>query len=266
MREYPKGVLMLAMAATVWCAGPAAGDQGMRDMVGTDDAPLVLIPAGEFDMGAGDHEGEPDERPKHRVYLDAYYIDRHQVTVSRFAKFIEATKREPPRFWNDGHLQEGGELPVVGVDWLDAETYCQWVGRRLPTEAEWEKAARGTDGRKYPWGNDEPTSRHANFGKQESEELPLSPVGRYEAGKSPYGVYDMAGNVWEWTADWYDENYYRQSAPRNPQGPPQGLSKATRGGAWDRHQFNLRATNRTGMTPTNRLRSLGFRCAQDAPR
>ncbi|MDE3036030.1 MAG: SUMF1/EgtB/PvdO family nonheme iron enzyme, partial [Nitrospirota bacterium] len=130
MRGYPKGVLMLAMAAMVWCAGPATGDQGMRDMVGMDGAPLVLIPAGEFDMGSGDHEGEPDERPKHRVQLDAYYLDRYQVTVSRYAKFIEATKREPPRFWNDGRLQEGGELPVVGVDWLDAESYCQWAGRR----------------------------------------------------------------------------------------------------------------------------------------
>ena len=265
MRWYAKIAVILAVGTAWWAVPVVAGHAG-EGTLGQEGAQLVLIPAGEFDMGSGEHEGEPDERPKHRVYLDAYYIDRYQVTVSRYIKFIEATKREPPKFWNDIRLPEGGDLPVVGVDWLDVEAYCLWAGRRLPTEAEWEKAARGTDGRKYPWGNEEPTSRHANFGKQEQDEVPLSPVGRYEAGRSPYGVYDMAGNVWEWTADWYDENYYRQSAPRNPQGPAQGLSKATRGGAWDRHQFTLRAANRNALMPTNRLKSLGFRCAQDGPR
>ncbi|MFM8551584.1 MAG: formylglycine-generating enzyme family protein [Nitrospiraceae bacterium] len=263
MGRYLNVLVLLALSAAVWSAEPAAGDQLTPERSGLDGAPMVLIPAGEFEMGSGEHEGEADERPKHRVYLDAYYIDRFQVTVSRYAAFIEATKREPPRSWSSGRAQEEGEWPVVGVDWLDAEAYCQWAGRRLPTEAEWEKAARGADGRKYPWGNEEPTSRHANFGKQESDELTRTAVGRYEAGKSPYGVYDLAGNVWEWTADWYDENYYRQSASRNPQGPPQGLSKATRGGSWDRHQFTLRSANRNGMTPTNRLKSLGVRCAQD---
>jgi len=266
MCRNPKVAMVLAAAAALWYVAPALGNQLKQAMLGSDGAPTVLVPAGEFEMGSGEHEGEADERPRHRVHLDAYYMDQYQMTVSRYVKFIEATKREPPKFWNEVRLPEGGDLPVVGVDWLDAEAYCQWAGRRLPTEAEWEKAARGADGRKYPWGNEEPTSRHANFGKQEKDELPLTPVGRYEAGKSPYGIYDMAGNVWEWTADWYDENYYRQSAPRNPQGPSQGLSKATRGGAWDRHQFNLRAANRSGMTPTNRLKSLGFRCAQDGPR
>ena len=257
----------LAVQMMLWMAPSEAQQPAETTVKAQDGTPMALILEGEFEMGSHAHEGEPDERPRHRVYLPAFYMDKYQVTAARYAKFLEASKREPPRFWSEVRLSEEGDRPVVGVDWMEAEAYCRWTGKRLPTEAEGEKAARGTDGRKYPWGNDEPTRQHANFGqdKEENEAMPLTPVGRYEAGKSPYGIYDMAGNVWEWTADWYDEKYYSQSAARSPKGPAKGLTKVTRGGAWDRHQFNLRTANRSSMNPTDRIKSLGFRCAQDGP-
>jgi formylglycine-generating enzyme required for sulfatase activity len=238
----------------------------VSEVIGKDRVPMALVPAGEFDMGSREGEGEDDERPRHRVYLDAFYMDRYQVTVSRYAKFLNATGRERPRYWNEATLSQGENRPVIGVTWQDADAYCRWAGKRLPTEAEWEKAARGTDGRKYPWGNEEPTSRHANFGKSEQDEVPLLPVGSLEAGKSPYGIYDMAGNVWEWVADWYDAGYYQRSPVQNPAGPPGGQAKVARGGAWDRHVFNVRAANRSSFTPTNRFKDVGIRCVQDAPK
>ncbi len=117
--------------------------------------------------------------------------------------------------------------PVVNINWSDAASYCAWVGKRLPTEAEWEKAARGTDGRVYPWGDEKPTKFHANYGGKEwADHTALVPVGMSEIGKSPYGIYDMAGNVWEWVNDWYDYDYYKKSLRKNPQGPTTGTSKS----------------------------------------
>ena len=241
-----------------------------REITGKDGASMVLIPAGEFWMGSPDGEGSTDEHPRHRVYLDAYAMDKFEVTVSRYAKFLKSSGRRPPEYWDQGNTDKHNNLPVVGVNWHDAEAYCQWAEKRLPTEAEWEKAARGTDGRMYPWGNEGPTPRLANFGKDYTNvnnvyDERLAPVERFEAGKSPYGLHHMAGNVWEWTADWYDEQYYEKSPPQNPKGPSSGTQKVIRGGSWSDAPFNVRSAHRNGLTPTNRYNHFGFRCAQDRP-
>ncbi|GKS57478.1 hypothetical protein YTPLAS18_10050 [Nitrospira sp.] len=193
---------------------PAAQPAG--EIVGNDGAPMVLVPAGEFWMGSPEAQGDDDERPRHRVYLNSFYIDKYETSVSRYAKFMQAAGRKAPTYWDQVKLEEHGNLPVVGVDWSDAEVYCRWAGKRLPAEAEWEKAARGTDGRTYPWGNEEPTSARANFGRdflsvKNPYEERLAPVDSLEAGRSPYGVHHLAGNVWEWVADWYANDYYRHS-------------------------------------------------------
>lgn len=237
----------------------------------SDDAPMVFVPAGEFMMGSVEGEGgdDPNEQPQHLVALDDYYIDQYEVTVERYARFLKTTGRTPPRYWDQGNLPQHGQKPVVGIHWEDAHRYCQWVGKRLPTEAEWEKAARGTDKRPYPWGTAKPDSSLANFGQSESKQFyedRLTPVDTYESGKSPYGAYDMAGNVWEWVADWYSEEYYQESTKKNPKGPSSGDRKVMRGGSWDNGARNLRSANRSRKGfPTRRHATLGFRCAKDAP-
>ena len=172
--------------------------------------------------------------------------------------------------WGQVKTGKHSDLPVVGVDWHDAEAYCRWTGKRLPTEAEWEKAARGTDGQTYPWGNEEPTTRLSNFGKDFMEmnfyDKSLAPVDSYEAGKSPYGLHHMAGNVWEWTADWYDEHFYAKSPQRNPTGPSSGTLKVLRGGSWFNGPVDMRSAVRSRRTPSYRHDNIGFRCAQDSPK
>ena len=246
---------------------PIAGQA--KNITGKDGAPMVLIPAGEFWMGSPDNEGQEDEHQRHRVYLDTYSMDKFEVPVSRYAEFLRSTGRQAPGFWDQVNTGQHSNLPVVGVDWHDAEAYCHWAGKRLPTEAEWEKGARGMDGRVYPWGNEQPTPRLANFGKMHNQgnlyDESLAPVESYEAGKSPYELHNMAGNAWEWTADWYDGHFYGQSPQRNPTGPPSGTDKIIRGGSWFHIAADLRSANRFGVTPTNRFDSIGFRCAQDRP-
>jgi formylglycine-generating enzyme required for sulfatase activity len=209
---------------------------------------------------------EDENLREHRVTLDAFYMDKHEVTTGRYAKFLEETGHEHPDHWNEVDLAQHGTRPVIGVNWHDAEAYCQWAGKRLPTEAEWEKAARGTDGRKYPWGNEEPSRSLANYnwdGKRAWEGYDtLSPVGSYEVGKSPYGVYDLAGNVQEWVADWYSEDYYGSSPGRNPTGPSEGQNKVLRGGSWFDTPQHVRSALRFGDTPMSRGADVGFRCAK----
>jgi serine/threonine-protein kinase len=219
-----------------------------------DGATMIKIPAGEFLMGSND--GDDDEKPPHKVTLDGYWIYKYEVTVAQYRKFCNATGRQMPDApswgWKDNH-------PIVNVSWDDAEAYAQWAGVRLPTEAEWEKAARGTDGRKYPWGNEWDASKCNNY---ETGPNQTTPVGSYPQGVSPFGVHDMAGNVWEWCADWYDGNYYRSAPSKNPTGPSSGNYRALRGGSWLYVDNDCRAAVRNDNAPAVRNSNDGFRCVQ----
>ncbi len=222
---------------------------------------MVRVPAGAFFMGGGD---EPDERPRHRVFVSEFFLDRDEVTRGDYAKCVRDGACPPPAV--DG----APNLPVTGVSWSDADAFCRWRKKRLPTEAEWEKSARGTDGRVYPWG-DEPRCDRANFGNFEGEgrcpQNPGAPVaaGRFP-GDSPYGARDLAGNVWEWVFDRYDADYYRRSPARDPSGPKAGARRVLRGGACC-SMFGLpRAANRLAFPPDYRDDDIGFRCALTPPR
>ncbi len=251
---------------SAWGLSPSAmGTEPVPiEISGKDGAPMLLVPAGEFTMG---HEKwDADEKPVHRVYLDAFSMDKYEVTTARYATYMQETGREQPAQWKDVNPATDGERPVVGVTWHDADAYCRHYGKRLPTEAEWEKAARGPDGRMFPWGNEEPTRLRANFGATWTGYETLMVVGSLEAGKSPYGIYDLAGNAWEWVADWYDKDYYKSSPDRNPAGPSRGGSKVLRGGSWYHMLYDLRSTNRNYFAPTKRQFDLSFRCVQDPPK
>jgi formylglycine-generating enzyme required for sulfatase activity len=229
-----------------------------------DEAPMAVIPAGEFWMGVDGMIGLEDEKPRHKVWLDAYSMDLYEVTVARYARFLAATNREPPAYWETVKLGEHGDRPVIGVNWDDAGAYCHWAGKRLPTEAEWEKAARGTDERQYPWGNQKPMPDLANYalGARFSYSQVLMPVGTYDKAKSPYGLFDMGGNVWEWTQDWYDGAYYGKSPEKNPTGPEQGQFKVLRGGSWSDMAKYMLTYGRFKLPPSTRNSYTGFRCAK----
>ena len=222
---------------------------------------MALVPAGEFIMGSS--TGDADEQPVRHVYVDAFYMDKHQLSVGEYAKFLEATSRVAPPEWDIMRKSMHQKRPVINVDWTDADAYCRWAGKRLPTEAEWEKAARGTDGRIYPWGNELPTQFHANMKKEVwNNHVVLTPVGMFEDGKSPYGIYDMAGNVWEWVSDWYHPHYYKTGPLRNPTGPPLGDYKVIRGGSWGSGPKDLRSPDRETHLPSFKGYGTGFRCAK----
>jgi formylglycine-generating enzyme required for sulfatase activity len=236
-----------------------------------DGVPMVLIPSGEFLMGSE----MAGEGPPHPVSVDAYYIDRYEVTNAQYQRFVDATDHRTPQHEVDPRydLWAGGTFPpefkaqpVVNVDWHDAAAYCEWAGKRLPTEAEWEKAARGTDARIYPWGNDPPTPARLNFARRWEGPQTLRPVGSFEQGRSPFGAYDMAGNVWEWVNDWYGPGYYKAPQERNPRGPGGGSAKVLRGGSWTNLARLVRATHRYGADPEMRNSDTGFRCARDLAR
>jgi serine/threonine-protein kinase len=224
-------------------------------MTGQDGATLVFVPAGEFTMGS---DSSPDEQPVHQVTLGSYWIDRTEVTNAQYTNCVDAGKCLPPvnmEHFNDSNY---AAHPVVHVNWDQAKAYCSWAGRRLPSEAEWEKAARGTDARAYPWGGILECSK-ANFFGCEND---TAPVGSYEGGKSPYGAYDMAGNVWEWVKDWYSPDYYQNSPGANPAGPDSGQFRVLRGGAATSYfDQNARSAARYKNYPTVTYNSVGFRCA-----
>ena len=305
-----------------------AGCISILGIGGSGTKGMVYIPAGEFIMG--NNGGFPeDETPQHTVYLDAYYIDKDEVTNKQYQKFVRATGHRPPLHWIDGNYPTGqGDYPVVGVSFQDAQAYATWAGKRLPTEAEWEKAARGTDGRIWPWGNGwhfrcvnsqevhaerhimtanlqkyreninearsydwysswrsrgsepyiyrgatsrklledmrEATRERSNklskvrreireerekFSREDTQllenlGLQTTPVGYFQNSASPYGVFDMAGNVWEWVADWYDSIYYKNSPQKNPTGPIKGETRALRGGSWLSRMDDVRCATR----------------------
>ena len=242
-----------------------------------DGAPTVLVPAGLFPMGVppGDRDGGRDEYPRHEVFLDSFLIDQFEVTNGRYLEFVKSTGHRVPQnptnptrnLWQGDTITESlAERPVINVDWFDADAYCKWAGKRLPTEAEWEKAAKGTSDRRFVWGNVEPTAKHLNYNQRWIGEKTLMPVGSYEAGKSPYGAYDMAGNVWEWVNDWYDARYYEKSPERNPKGPETGLKKVIRGAGWQNETPTVRIFTRVESDPTMRNESTGFRCATEGGR
>jgi formylglycine-generating enzyme required for sulfatase activity len=230
-----------------------------RETTGKDGAPAVFIPAGNFTMG------DNEEAPLREIYVDAFYLDKYEVTTSRYAKFLHATgSAKPPEGWEEVNLDSMGNLPVIGIDWRDADAYCRWAEKRLPTEAEWEKGARGTDGREYPWGNEEPTPARANFGKSAASPYKggLSTVGKHKDGKSPYEAEDLAGNASEWVADWFAESFERGDV-RNPKGPETGTGKVIRGGGWYDSADKIKSTKRYHARPTTRAEDIGFRCARD---
>ena len=228
-----------------------------------DGAVMMLIPAGEFQMGSPEGGGNDNERPQHIVFLDAFYIDKYEVTNAQYKMFMDATGHKAPYYWDDPKYNAPNQ-PVVGVTWDDANAYAEWVGARLPTEAEWEKSARGgLVGKKYPWGDDI-THNDANYsgtgGKDQWEQT--SPVGSF--APNGYGLYDMAGNVLEWCADWYDQNYYATSPKSNPTGPSSGSSRVVRGGSWYLYAdvYFLRVASRSFHGPALIIYSVGFRCVQ----
>lgn len=216
---------------------------------------MVLILAGPFVMG-GDFD---EERPRHRVLLDAFWLDRYEATNAQYAEYLRATGVPEPHYWNKSDRFHSGEKfpqhPVVGISWADAKSFCEWKGKRLPTEAEWEKAARGgRDGFAYPWG-DHPDRLFANFEGQGT-----MPVGSYPP--NDYGLYDMTGNVWEWVSDWFDPHYYENSAESNPRGPDSGKDKVLRGGSWVDGIGPNRVAHRHWYPLAGQYKWLGVRCAR----
>jgi len=305
--------LVIALPACAGAPTPTVPSGSISTRVAKKDGMVqVFVPAGEFRMGSTKadidlilkecdyclREWFDNEMPQHKVYLDAFWIDRTEVTNAMFAKFVAETGyqtdaeqigagiafRLSSYDWamtkgaNWQHPQgpttniDGlDDHPVVQMSGNDAEAYCAWAGRRLPTEAEWEKAARGTDGRTYPWGDQSPAGNLLNFADRnlnanESDNSVndgyrfTAPVGSYPDGASPYGAFDMAGNVWERVTDWYSDTYYAHSPERNPTGPSSGDHHILRGGSWSRMFRYVRVTSRYPYLQLNRSAGLGFRC------
>jgi len=246
----------VAAAAATWYFA-SQGTTASR--VGEDGAPAVLVPAGNFTMG------DDENSPIRQLFVDEFYMDRFETTTARFAEFLESTGSENvPDYWDEIAGEDSEEMPVIGVSWNEASAYCRWAGKRLPTEAEWEKAARGTDERSYPWGELPPTIDRANYQNSSpaSYEGALSPVGSHSTGKSPYGVEDLAGNASEWVADWYAEGFTADDV-YNPRGPNDGTKKVIRGGGRYDEAPRLNASARQFASPDTRSDDIGFRCASD---
>lgn len=233
--------------------------------INRDLVEMKTIPANEFFMGSKRGEGRADERPQRKVYLDKYSIDLYEVTNAQYLKFIyETGRKEPINPYGERPLSEeseAGDLPVVQVTWYDAVDYCRWTGKRLPTEAEWEKAARGESGFAFPWGSESPSQKPVNFERNWEGIKTLWPVGNNPETSSPYGISDMAGNVREWVQDWYAPNYYKNAPIKNPQGPQSGILKVIKGGSWHSFKGDIRTASRGKGGFALKTDGIGFRCA-----
>ena len=293
-----RGFVIFLLIHSVWMYGCAEKRVVVKMKAEEDKSSLnnmVFIPSGTFIMGSD--KGKAYEGPSRKVYLDSYYIDRYEVTNALYQRFVNDGGYENPKYWSregwewkkDNQVSYPGfwfgkeysksqfgwdyhkaDQPVAGVSWYEADAFCRWAGKRLPTEAEWEKAARGEDGRTYPWGEDPPDCSYANYGG--CRQYPAR-VGSYEKGKSPYGLYDMAGNVAEWVADWFTEDYFREDKEKeileNPKGPEETGVKTRKGGSWYYQEQGIRTYARWRNPPRYRDAPNvkgspnGFRCARD---
>ena len=297
MRQLHAISLILTFACLAYSQEPQAGDPveepTAESLEVTPPAPppappgMALVPSGEFWMGRvhffvvdaiGWFERDrQDNTPAHRVHLDAFYIDRTEVTNEDYAKFVAATGRTSPWQWPKGEIPEGDEgIPAYNVSWDDADVYCGSVGKRLPTEAEWEKAARGgLDRNRFPWGDEgmglggyevNDDSLAAKTGRRAHTNYPFGPGPVASYPENDYGLYDMSGNLWEWVDDWYYRNYYSISPLENPPGPEDGTYKIIRGGGWsDSDDRNLMNHFRSYADPEVQSTTVGFRCAQSVP-
>lgn len=237
-----------------------------------DGMEMVFVPAGTFVMGLDG--GRFDEVPEHEIYLDGFWIDRTEVTNAMYKTCMQAGACTTPAHDKYYPYEQYSDYPVVYVSWEQANKYCAWVGGRLPSEAEWEKAARGTDRRLYPWGDEAPNSNLLNFARENGD---IMPVGSFPEGASPYGALDMAGNAWEWVADWYAAHYYPDSPQSNPTGPDEGSYRVCRGGGWIDFKGGVRVVQRASdmcilKDPANASykyrrhfvdNDLSFRCVMD---
>ena len=236
-----------------------------KTKIGDEGRDMVQVPEGPFIMGSKD--GDPDELPERQVFLSAFYIDRREVSQEEYARFAKMTKRPLPKievFEDDQSKLLQSEFAAMSMSWDEAAAYCKWAGKRLPTEAEWEKAGRGEGKRKYAWGDTMKTGRaNANLDGSEDGYRYLAPPGSFEPGRSPYGIHDMTGNVAEWVADSYDEHYYQKAPYRDPKGPDRADLKVVRGGSWRETEHNARLSKRFAAKAWRTDITIGFRCASD---
>lgn len=288
-------VILCASAILWWCVGePAAAAESpppeLRAHLATiaafaKPAPMITIPAGWFLMGTNRIDDDPyglstqydnTELPRRSIWLDAYRIDRYEVTLGEYLALLREEGREAPDelahlIWHliSVHFVPDAVLapwPALYVTWDDADRFCRARGKRLPSEAEWEKAARGTEANLFPWGDAAPTENLAVFGQYHVHEIPLvAAVDSYPEGRSPYGLHHMAGNMAEWVRDWFNFDYYAVMPDRNPSGPGEGRYRAVRGGSWRSKPNMLRTATRGGAFPFQREATIGFRCAQSPP-
>lgn len=220
-----------------------------------DLSPMVLVPAGYFNMGSPEGKGNKDEHPQHKVWVGAFYMDRYLVTFDQYDKFSEATGRDPVPDNGWGR----GKNPVINIKWGDADAFCKWAGKRLPTEAEWERAARGGTDSAYFFGDDDSQLKDYAWYADNSGDK-AQPVGLKQP--NPLGLYDMVGNVWQWVNDWYAQDYYNQSPAQNPPGPDSGDYKVLRGGSWNINSDYLQSAHRGMDEPDHQDDSDGCRCAK----
>ncbi len=237
-----------------------------KTKIGDEGREMVQIPEGPFMMGSKD--GDPDEVPERQVFLKTFYLDKKEVSQEEYARFAKMTKRPLPKievFEDDQSKLLQPEFAAMSITWAEAVAYCKWAGKRLPTEAEWEKAGRGEGKRTFAWGDTFMNGRaNANADGDEDGYRYLAPPGSFETGRSPYGIYDMTGNVAEWVADSYDEHFYQKAPYRDPKGPDTGDLKVVRGGSWRETEHNARLSKRFAAKLWRTDITIGFRCASDS--